>query len=156
GGGRLMLMPWPPPEPEPKPSESSLYENVDWMTFTHEQLYAMANQGVDLTGANAVAAGWARLGEALQEIGDELGQALAASNEAWQGEAADMARGTLSELSTWSNTTGETAMQVSGCISVEANNAEDARRSMPEPVPGVRVPINVPVHPVNHTSPMSA
>ena len=51
-----MLMRWPEPEPEPKPGESSLYENVDWMTFTHEQLYAMANQGVDLGGANAVAA----------------------------------------------------------------------------------------------------
>lgn len=151
-----MLMRWPEPEPEPKPGESSLYENVDWMTFTHEQLYAMANQGVDLGGANAVAARWAQLGDALQEIGDELAQALAASAEAWQGEAADMARGTMSELSTWANTTGATAMEVSGCVSIEANNAEDARRSMPEPVPGIRGPVNIPLHTANSTSPMSA
>ncbi|TCO64420.1 PPE domain-containing protein [Actinocrispum wychmicini] len=152
-----MLMRWPEPEPEPKPGEASLYENVDWMTFAHEQLYDMVNQGVDLAGATAVAAAWARLGEALQEIGDELTQALAASADAWQGEAADQARGTMAALSTWSTNTGATATEVSGCISVEADNAENARRSMPEPVPGIPLGTRVPVHPVHSgTSPMSA
>lgn len=134
-------MPWPKPEPQPKAGEEALYDDVDWMTFTHQQLYDMAHQGVDIAGANAVAAKWAKLGQALQEIGDELSQALAASIEGWQGEAADQARGSIAALSVWAGEAGQTATDVSGCVSIEANNAENAKRTMPEPVVGPRVAI---------------
>ncbi|MET0233023.1 MAG: hypothetical protein ABW224_00130 [Kibdelosporangium sp.] len=134
-------MPWPKPEPQPKPGEDALYDDVDWMTFTHQQLYDMAHQGVDVAGANAVAAKWAKLGEALQDIADELSQALAQSVDAWQGEAADQARGSIAGLSAWSREAGVTATDVSGCVSIEANNAENAKRAMPEPVDGPRVHI---------------
>ncbi|MBP2321602.1 uncharacterized protein YukE [Kibdelosporangium banguiense] len=134
-------MPWPEPEPQPKPGEEALYDNVDWMTFTHEQLYDMAHQGVDVAGANAVAARWAKLGQALQEISDDLAQALAASVDAWQGDAADQARGSIAALSAWSSEASQTATDVSGCVSIEANNAENAKRTMPEPVVGPRVAI---------------
>jgi hypothetical protein len=137
----IMPMPWPKPEPQPKPGEDALYDDVDWMTFTHQQLYDMAHQGIDVAGANAVAAKWATLGQALQEIGDELSQALAASVDGWQGQAADQARGSIAALSTWSGEAGQTASDVSGCVSIEANNAENARRTMPEPVVGPRVAI---------------
>jgi hypothetical protein len=148
-----MPMPWPKPEPLPKPGEESLYDSVDWMTFTHEQLYDMVHQGVDVGGATALAAKWAKLGDTLHEIADSLAQALAASEEAWQGEAAEQARGSFSALSTWSHDAAATATDVSGCISIEANNADNARRSMPEPVAGIRVPTPVPAH---QTSPMAA
>jgi hypothetical protein len=137
----IMPMPWPKPEPQPKPGEDALYDDVDWMTFTHQQLYDMAHQGVDVAGANAVAAKWAKLGQALQEISDELAQALAASVDGWQGQAADQARGSIAALSAWSGEAGQTASEVSGCVSIEANNAENAKRTMPEPVVGPRVAI---------------
>ena len=152
----MRLMPWPPHEPEPKPGEDSLYEDVDWLTYSHDQLYDMVHQGVDVGAATAVAARWAKLGDSLQEIADELARALAASSEAWHGEAADMARGTITALSSWAADTSVTATDVAGCVSIEANAAETARRSMPEPPPGVRVPTPIPVHPVHGTSPMSA
>jgi hypothetical protein len=137
----IMPMPWPKPEPQPKPGEAALYDDVDWMTFTHQQLYDMAHQGVDVAGANAVAAKWATLGQALQEIGDELSQALAASIDGWQGQAADQARGSIAALSAWAGEAGQTATDVSGCVSIEASNAENAKRAMPEPVAGPRVTI---------------
>jgi hypothetical protein len=149
----MVLMPWPKPEPQPAPGEDSLFESVDWMTFTHEQLYAMVHQGVDLAGANAVAAKWAQLGDAMQEIGDQLAQALAASAEAWEGEAAEQARGSIGALSLWAQEAASTATEVSGCVSIEANNAEIARRNMPEPVAAMRIATPIPQ---GGTSPMSA
>ncbi|SMC98090.1 hypothetical protein [Kibdelosporangium aridum] len=146
-------LPWPKPEPQPTPGEDALYDNVDWMTFTHEQLYEMVHQGIDVSGANAVAAKWAMLGTAMQEIGDELAKALAASLEAWQGAAADQARGSLAALSAWSTDAGVTARDVSALVAQEASNAENARRTMPEPVATFRPAIPIPA---NATSPMSA
>ncbi|RSM64799.1 hypothetical protein DMH04_50680 [Kibdelosporangium aridum] len=146
-------LPWPKPEPQPTPGEDALYDNVDWMTFTHEQLYEMVHQGIDVSGANAVAAKWAMLGAAMQEIGDELAKALAASLEAWQGAAADQARGSLAALSAWSTDAGVTAKDVSALVAQEASNAENARRNMPEPVATFRPDIPIPA---NATSPMSA
>jgi hypothetical protein len=149
----MVLMPWPKPEPQPVPGEDSLFESVDWMTFTHEQLYAMVHQGVDLAGATAVAARWAQLGDAMQEIGDQLAQALALSAEAWEGEAAEQARGSIAALSLWAQEAAATATEVSGCVSIEANNADIARRNMPEPVASIRIATPIPR---GGTSPMSA
>ncbi|MET0135299.1 MAG: hypothetical protein ABW215_17100 [Kibdelosporangium sp.] len=136
-------LPWPDPEPEPAPGESALFDQVDWLTFSHDQLYEMVHNGIDVAGATAIAAKWARLGEALREIGDELSGALAASLDAWEGEAAEQARAGIAALSQWSQDSGSTAIDVSGCVSTAALNADVARRNMPEPLAGPHVPIPI-------------
>jgi hypothetical protein len=117
------------PEPEP----DSLDESVDWLTYSHPELYSMVHKGLDLTGAMAVSAKWARLGDELGEIGDELTRLLAATTEAWQGDAADLARGSVSSLADWSTKTGTGATEVSGCVTIQVDNATAARNGMPKP-----------------------
>jgi hypothetical protein len=118
-------------EPEP----DSLDERVDWMTYPHDELYRMVHEGLDLAGATAVSADWARMGEALGEIGDELAGIVAAFADAWEGEAAEQARHAVSSLATWARETGASATAVSGCITIEVDNAMHARNTMPAPVP---------------------
>ena len=125
--------PRPPRPPVPEPEPDSLDEAVDWLTYSHPDLYAMVHSGLDLTGAMAVSAKWARLGEELGELGDELAKLLAATTEAWQGEAADLARGSVAALADWSSTTGTGATEASGCITIQVDNAANARNSMPKP-----------------------
>ncbi len=122
--------PWPPvPEPEP----DSLDEQVDWRTYSHPELYSMIHTGLDLTGAMAVSAQWARLGDDLGEIGDELSKLLFATADAWEGDAAELARQSVSALADWATQTGTMATEVSGCITIQVDNANTARNEMPPP-----------------------
>lgn len=132
----------PPEEPEPTPDD--LGTAIDWQAFSHQQLYDMVHSGLDLPGATATAAGWASLGDRLDNIGADLGCALEQSAEGWQGEAAEAARHSMRELVGWTGDTATKATDVSGCVSRQADNAETARRTMPEP------PIKV-VHPIPRT-----
>jgi hypothetical protein len=110
----------------------------------------MVNNGVDLTGATDVAGTWAKLSDTLRQMGDTLNTALAASADGWQGTAADQARGNLTGLVTWTNTTGENAVIVSGCVSQQAEALQTARSSMPVPPPTPPLP-----QPVSVTQPVS-
>jgi hypothetical protein len=124
---------WPshplPPEPDP----GTLDASVDWLTYSHDELYQMVHNGLDLTGAMAVSAQWARLGDELGDIGDELAKIVEAAATAWQGEAADLARDTLTALTHWAADAGTLATKVSGCVSIEVDNATNARDNMPTP-----------------------
>ena len=119
----------------PEPVPGSLDEPVDWMTYSHQEMYRMVHDGLDLTGATAVSAGWARLGEALGEIGEELDKIVRDFANAWQGEAADQAAHAVAALAGWAGDAGGLATQVSGCITIEVDNAMRARNAMPAPVP---------------------
>jgi hypothetical protein len=122
--------PWPPvPEPDPE----SLDETVDWMTYSHPDLYSMVHSGFDLTGAMAVSATWARLGAELDSIGEELAKLLFATSEAWEGESAELARGSVSALADWAGHTGARATEVSACVTIQVDNANTARNAMPAP-----------------------
>jgi uncharacterized protein YukE len=124
-------LPWPT-EPEPQPTE--LDEQVNWLTYPHRELYDMVHRDVDVSGAEAVAAQWAGLGESLRQIGDELRAALDSSVNAWQGTAADKARGTIAALAQWAVDTAASAESVAGCVTNQASSAAAARSQMPEPV----------------------
>lgn len=122
------------PLPLPDPTEGrNLDEHVDWMSYSHQQLYDMVHNGVDLTGATDVAASWAKLSDTLSQMSDALNTALAASTDGWQGPAADQARGNLGGLVNWAHTTGENAVVVSGCVSRQADALQTARSTMPAP-----------------------
>lgn len=129
--------PWPPerfPPPEPEPDGSDLGAAIDWMTYSHEQLYPMATQGLDLAGANTVAAKWAEIGEKLQEIGVDLQRAIARAEGGWSGDAAELAREAATKLVKWAEDTGERANEACGCVSRQAEIAQRASMAMPEPV----------------------
>ncbi|WP_199430867.1 PPE domain-containing protein [Qaidamihabitans albus] len=121
--------PWPQPEPEPE----DIGEDVDWMTYSHRELYQMATSGLDLEGATDVAAGWSRLGNELEDVGRELRQAIEAAADGWQGAAADQARDTVNRLAGWTEETADGSNAVSGCVSEQAALASRAQRGMPEP-----------------------
>jgi hypothetical protein len=121
-----------PPLPDPT-ERQNLDEHVDWMSYSHQQLYDMVNNGADLTGANDVAASWAKLSDMLSQMGDALNTALAASADGWQGPAADQARSNLGGLVSWTNDTGQNAVIVSGCVTRQADALQTARSSMPAP-----------------------
>lgn len=153
------------PPPEPDLDGSDLDAAIDWMTYSHEQLYPMATQGLDLAGANAVAAKWAEIGEQLQEIGRDLERAIARSEHGWTGESAELARQTATKLVKWADDTGARANEASGCVSRQAEIAQRASTEMPEPVQQPEPPplcgtpdVNVPMGPAagGGTAAMSA
>jgi hypothetical protein len=133
GGCYPPTWPRPPKPPVPEPEPDSLDEQVDWMTYSHPELYSMVHKGLDLTGAMSVSAKWARLGDELSDIGDELARLVTATAQAWEGESAELARGSVSALAEWSRDTGVRATEVSGCITIQVDNATTARNSMPKP-----------------------
>lgn len=138
--------PWPPvPEPEP----DTLDETVNWMTYSHPELYQMVHSGLDLTGAMAMSAKWGRLGNELEEIANELTRLLDATAAAWEGDAAELATGSVAELSEWSRNTAYSATDVSSCISIQVDNATNARNNMPAPPYPVVQPAEPPVSSVD-------
>lgn len=132
--GKRYLAVWPT-EPEP----SDLDEQIDWLTYPHQQLYDMVHNGVDLAGATHVAAGWATLAESLSSIGDRLGAELAASVHGWQGASADQARNAIGTLVSWAQDTGDAANAMAGCLARQVDNVQTARSAMPAPVPATVV-----------------
>jgi PPE family protein len=149
---------WPPyplpPEDDPgEDGPGTLSSDVDWMTYSHPELYRMVS-GMDLTGAMSVSAGWAKLGDELAEIGEELRRLLEQTSAAWQGPASELARGSVGALADWSAQTGAGATEVSAAITREVDAANTARNSMPAPVFTERPDLPHPVEPA--TSPQSA
>jgi len=129
---------WPPyplpPEPDPgEDGPGTLSVDVNWLTYSHSQLHRMVT-GMDLTGAMSVSADWAKLGDELAEIGDELRRLIEETAAAWQGPAAELATGSVSALADWSTQTGVGATEVSGAITREVDAASTARNSMPAPI----------------------
>lgn len=144
GGCYPPTWPRPPKPPVPEPEPDSLDEQVDWMTYSHPELYSMVHTGLDLTGAMATSAKWARLGDELADIGDELVRLMNATGQAWQGDSADLARESVSALAEWSQETSFRATEVSACVTVQVDNATNARNSMPAPPYQTDVPTELP------------
>ncbi len=144
GGCYPPFWPRPPLPPVEEPEPDSLDEQVEWMTWSHPELYRMVHQGIDTSGAMAVSATWARMGQELSEIGDELKRLLFATAEAWEGEAAELAKESVAALAEWSGETGTRATEVSGCITIQVDNVTTARNDMPPPPYPIAVPADVP------------
>jgi hypothetical protein len=124
---------WPPEQPAPEPDPDTLDAAVDWLTHSHHELYQMVHSGLDLAGAMAVSAQWARLGDELAGIGAELEAIVGDAAASWHGKAADLARDTLAGLTHWATDAGTLATKVAGCVSIEVDNATNARDAMPAP-----------------------
>jgi hypothetical protein len=140
---------WPPGPLPPEPDPESLDAVVDWMTYSHPELHRMVHDGLDLTGAMEVSARWARLGEELAELGEVLGEIVTRSAAAWEGEAADLTRQTLAGLTHWGEDTGAQATKVSACVTIEVDNATNARDEMPAPPTDLPTPQPKPLFTTN-------
>lgn len=114
---------------------ADLNSDIDWMTWNHPELYAMATQGLDVAGANAVAAKWGDIGVLLQEVAEDLERAARRCEQGWEGSAAELARDTAAKLAQWSEDTGHRAHEAGTCVSRQTDIAVRAAREMPEPVP---------------------
>ncbi|MEO6083476.1 MAG: PPE domain-containing protein [Umezawaea sp.] len=126
----------PNPYPEHQSTEpSGLGDKIDWMTYTHQELYDMVHTGVDLTSAASVKDNWSKLGTTLAEVKDELISAIFASSSGWEGESAEKARDGLLTVVKWAENTSGHAANVAECISLEIEHVVTAREQMPAPVP---------------------
>ncbi|UUV28473.1 PPE family protein [Amycolatopsis roodepoortensis] len=151
---RILPMPWPPREPDPEPGPDSLYADIDYMTIPHRQLYEMVHNELDLASAEAVAGQWATIGVVLDRIGSELRSAIIATADGWTGEGAERARDVAIKLVDWASETSLRADNVANCVRRQADIAETARRTMPEP-PGYAPRPKLPERPTRRPIPVA-
>ncbi|MFJ6670312.1 PPE domain-containing protein [Actinosynnema sp. NPDC091369] len=116
-----------------KPTD--LGQKVDWMTYSHQQLWEMINTGVDLKAASSAQADWAAVSKALGEVQEYLAKAIGQSSQAWTGESAERAREALESVEKWALNTSEHADNVAKCIATEIEHVQTAREMMPPPAP---------------------
>ncbi|WP_367133530.1 PPE domain-containing protein [Saccharothrix sp. HUAS TT1] len=116
-----------------KPTD--LGQKVDWMTYSHQQLWDMVNTGVDLKAAGSAQADWATVGKALAEVQELLAKAISQSSQAWTGDSAERARNALESVEKWALNTSEHAENVATCIATEIQHVQTAREMMPPPAP---------------------
>ncbi|WP_434451794.1 PPE domain-containing protein [Lentzea sp. E54] len=121
------------PHHDHKYDRSDLHEPVDWMTYTHEQLYNMVHTGVNLAGAQAAATNWQKIGEDIAGVRTNLLKAVEDSAVGWDSESARLARDGLTEVTNWVDDTATYATKVSVAITTETSNVEAARAAMPPP-----------------------
>ncbi|SEP76154.1 PPE domain-containing protein [Lentzea albida] len=120
---------------------SELHEPVDWMTYTHEQLYNMVHTGVNLAGAQAAATNWQKIGEDIAGVRTSLLKAVEDSSVGWDSESARLARDGLTEVTNWVDDTANYATKVSAAITTETSNVEAARAAMPPPPAAPQPPV---------------
>ena len=133
---RAGFLAWPPtpyPPREPNPNGDDLLEPVDWMTFSHRDLYLMATTRLHPETARELSGEWLRVGRKLDEIADKLVRLNRLTGGAWEGVAAEVARDTGRQLSAWADESGNGARGVADYLERHAGNAEWASREMPEP-----------------------
>ncbi|SDK66426.1 PPE family protein [Lentzea albidocapillata subsp. violacea] len=124
-----------------KYDRSDLHEPVDWMTYTHEQLYKMVHTGVNLDGAQAAATNWQKIGEDIAGVRTSLLKAVEDSSVGWDSESARLARDGLTEVTNWVDDTANYATKVSAAITTETSNVEAARAAMPPPPKAPEPPV---------------
>ncbi|WP_394614556.1 PPE domain-containing protein [Lentzea sp. JNUCC 0626] len=134
-----------------KYDRNDLHEPVDWMTYTHEQLYNMVHTGVNLDGAQAAATNWKKIGEDIAGVRTNLLKAVEDSSVGWDSESARLARGGITEVTNWVDDTANYATKVADAITTETSNVEAARTAMPPPPAAPEPPVptdaSVPVAP---------
>lgn len=124
---------------------SDLGQKVDWMTYSHQQLWEMINTGVDLKAASSAQADWTTVAKALGEVQELLAKAIGQSSQAWEGESAELARQALESVEKWALNTSDHADNVAKCIATEIDHVQTAREMMPPPAPAP--PVVTPVAP---------
>jgi hypothetical protein len=131
------------PYDDHKYDREKLHEPIDWMVYSHEDLYNMVHNGVNLAGAQAAATNWQKIGEDIAAVREHLLKAVEDSTVGWDSESARLARDGLTEVTNWVDDTATYAHKVSAAITTETNNVEAARAAMPPPPAKVESPATV-------------
>ncbi|GLZ32507.1 hypothetical protein Lesp02_46950 [Lentzea sp. NBRC 105346] len=126
---------------------SDLHEPVNWMTYSHVDLYNMLTKDVDLASAQNVRDGWTSIGTVLHEVQGLLETAIKSSDAGWQGDAAEKAREGLGHVSKWTGDAAHYTTTVSALIDTEIKNVSDAIHAMPPPPQPTPPPVPVPPQP---------
>ncbi|WP_460444050.1 WXG100 family type VII secretion target, partial [Amycolatopsis cihanbeyliensis] len=156
-------LPFPPPDrgvpEEPEPDAGDLDLPIDWMGYSHEELYRMVHDNVNLAGAEEVAEKWADLRGGLISTVAGLRAIVESFHAAWTGEAADQARAVFVDLLHWTQDTSNQCGSLYTLVNDQAGHVKVARDAMPAPIrampgqpeqPLERAPAN------DGTTPMSA
>jgi hypothetical protein len=133
----------PPPYDDHKYDREKLHEPIDWMVYSHEDLYNMVHNGVNLAGAQAAATNWQKIGEDIAGVRANLLKAVEDSTVGWDSESARLARDGLTQVTNWVDDTSNYAHKVAAAITTETNNVEAARAAMPPPPAKVESPATV-------------
>lgn len=119
---------------EAKFREGAPTSNADYQGFEHKQLKSFVTDDMDPGQVGAMSQPWTDLANAMAQFADDLNVAVNQSKAVWQGDAAEQAHGFSSNMSTWSEETGEGAQLVSERMHAQSSSASTAKNSMPEPI----------------------
>lgn len=126
---------WPPRRPDDPETDVGVFNvPVDWMEYSHQQLYDMVHDRVDLDGADRVARTWSDLGNTLDRIAGDLRRAVETSSSGWSGEAAEQAREAATGLVHWSEGTAGRGHGLARLVADQADYVRVARDNMPKPL----------------------
>lgn len=110
-----------------------LRDTQNWSSRSHRELYEAVHQGNEPGRVGDLAQDWARMGAEIGESSQRMAERLRGTEEGWQGEAAESARGAIHELARWTSEAGETAGDLGKRIGEQGQVMEVAKTSMPEP-----------------------
>lgn len=143
----------PPQHDDNKYGREDLHEPVDWMVYSHKELYDMVHNGVNLESANAAADNWAGIAKEIAGVRQQLFKAVEDSTAGWNSESAQLAREGLINVTDWVHDTSTYASKVSAAITTETNAVAAARAAMPPPPEAPPGPTPTPT-PVPKPAPM--
>jgi hypothetical protein len=102
-------------------------------SYDHPQLKQMIDAS-QADQADELGQMWNTLGNEIMVFGANLQRTATSSEAIWVGQAGNAARGTLSGLAGWSNTTGQGVQYMGTTMRTQADAARTAKRTMPDPV----------------------
>lgn len=106
---------------------------VDWMTWSHAELYNMVRPDtVDMADSGELADNWQCVARHLESVAELFDDLARDAERAWQGRLADLIGRAAKLLGDWSADTAAVARQVAGAVDQQTEHAQLAMRTMIE------------------------
>ncbi|GGM51263.1 hypothetical protein GCM10012275_22740 [Longimycelium tulufanense] len=115
-------------------ADLALTDSPNWAAMSHRELYRAVHDGNDPGQAYSLAQEWTDLANEMITSSPQFAQRVNGTESGWQGSAPDAARAAMMRLATWSESFGQNAHQMGAKVANQAQIAEQARATMPEPV----------------------
>jgi hypothetical protein len=110
------------------------FDGNNYMSWDHPALKAMITDNMDPNTADQQGRAWTKIGNTLANLQSGLQKATDASQDAWQGVAADSARNYFAGVATWSGNAAQAAQLTGNSMAQQQEAASTAKSAMPEPV----------------------
>lgn len=118
----------------PEENQLVLTDTQNWSSYSHKTLYESIHTNNDPGAAGELSTEWSQIADEISESSQSMGEKLVAVEDGWTGNAAQAARGAITELAEWSGSASQTASDLSSKIADQGTIMETARAAMPEPV----------------------